>query len=274
MIGIVFVIALCENFGQGEKYNIKTRLLHGSEMTQDANQLLNPDMPGVREHLSNSIFDEDDPNSVINLLPPTNFKEAVLKLKETNGHKFFDSDRTLTKWAEPTEWDMRLRLSFWDEFYFAQRNGTKMNVERACRGVVDKSYITRIIAQPKKLVYILTHPESYTSSLRLIHRRSLQRMKEIIELPMTNKKGEPIPSVINAIIKVTEMADVRLKGAVPQRMQIDSRTMSVNVDNPLDLTKMSIEQLEQLERKMVKRAKELTAPKDGVIEAEEIDASD
>ena len=247
----------------------------GAEMPQVDNQLINPDSHGVREDLSNSLFDEDDPNSVINKLPPTNFRKAVLKLKETDGHRFFDTDRLLYKWAQPNEWDARIRLSFWDEFYFAQRNGKMMNVERMCRGVVDKSYIHKMMLDPRKLVYVLTHPESYTGALRMVHKKGLERMKEIMALPMVDDKGKPIPSVINAILKCTEMADVRLKGAVPQRMQIDSRTMNVNVDvdNPLDLTKMSIEQLEQLERKMVKRAKELSAPREEVIEAEAIDES-
>jgi len=211
----------------------------------------------VVDLLENSIFDETDPKSLINLLSNSSkFRNALMAVKWPRGQWFFQSEKQLRKWAQPSETDERLRISFWDEYAFATRNNRKMNLNRAFHGLVSQEYLEyKLFPDDKKMVFMVTMPENYMLTARHLLNIGMDRFKEILTLPLTDDKGKPDTRVINAIIKVTEIVDQRVKGAVVQRMLVDQRSMNLNVnatpqEASLELSKMSLVELEDLENRL------------------------
>ncbi len=218
------------------------------------------------------LLDEDNPFSLLELCPPP-VREAMEKL-DTKFYKI--SELQLRKLANPSAEIARLRMSFWDEYLRASAEKRKMDVRSITRGVCSHNYFYEVILQNENWVgYITTPPADYQLAIREMLELSWDRIREVLLLPITEKvsvrrtiKNEdgkiemhidlvekPNTSLIAEIRQITNMLDLRVKGAIMQKMQITQKNLNVNMnaDDPnIFLADATMAQLEAMEKKITR----------------------
>jgi hypothetical protein len=173
-----------------------------------------------------------DQQHFLNLLPRF-IQDAVLKLPveylelDERGLKqlvFGDPD------AVPAQTHERLRISLWDEYDRAVRHREKMiDISRAIHGTCTMGFfVNKFIADPTNVAYIIQPPTDYTKSIKEMVQMGMTQLREVMAMPNVNKKGEPNTKLIEAKTKIFQHLEMRLKGAIIQR--IDQRNINVNFD--------------------------------------------
>jgi hypothetical protein len=174
-------------------------------------------------------FDKTDPNSLINMVPES-FQQAMLQVNP----KFLRAgDTTLESWVKPNDTETRLRIAFWDEYFQAKDAGRAMVIPNVYVGICQKEYWYKyLLPRPHKVAWIITPPPEYTISMREIHDIGIRRMREVLQLPIKSKKGEPNTKLIGEMVKIFALIDNRVKGAVIQRLQVDQKTVNLHATIP------------------------------------------
>jgi hypothetical protein len=217
----------------------------------------------VPEDFEQSIFDRENPYSMINKLPEG--WDVYLELAKNEVYRFYtksDVEITNILKGKLSEREHRIRLSLWDEYYRVTDMGfQKMRAITIVRGasttveVFERHYANK----PEVLAYFFTAPSSYIGTMKQILNEGQQRLLDIMRLPLQDENGKINTSVMNAVLKTFQLVDLRLKGSVVQRLQVDQRTFNANVDlSPEQVTNaqiealkgMDLDQLEALERKI------------------------
>jgi hypothetical protein len=96
--------------------------------------------------------------------------------------------------------------------------------------------------------------------MRQILHRGTERLLEIMNLPMINDEGKVDAKVANLVLRAWQLADMRVKGAVTQKVQIEQKSMNLNLnttDNAVhqlrqQVSGMGLEDLEALEKRIEK----------------------
>lgn len=238
-----------------------------------------------------SIFDETEERSLINIVPEE-VRIAMLRLASHHEKLFFKDERVFKKEVDPDAITARIRLSFWDEYTRAQDTKTGMRVQNFVRGACSPDYFYKsILPNDYKLAWIVCPPKDYFLAMRDLLEEGIDQLRDIITLP--HKDGKKInTSLIAQKIKVIQMLDLRVKGAIVQKLQIDQQTKSlnVNVEQPaLGVGEMSLEELQALEEQISKvqrlaapllpetngitetMGRRIQTPKDEAIEVETVD---
>jgi hypothetical protein len=164
--------------------------------------------------------------------------------------------------AKTDERDERFRLCFWDEYQAATAQNRPMSFATICTifGSDTSAWAKYYAKRLDKLAFILHPPKNYVHAMKVILDRGLDKLLDIMEMPIVNKRGEPDVKVITQIIKVFQLVDLRVKGSIIQRVQIQQQNLNVNVDGtsdvprltPEQLNQLSLEQLEALEEKLAR----------------------
>lgn len=121
---------------------------------------------------------------------------------------------------------LRLRKSFWIEFENAYQHNRKMHVLPIYSGIVNENTWYRIVSTPVKLAFVICPPVDYITMLKEAHDAGLNAIREILAAKVLDDDGYLIPKAAEAVIKAYALIDLRLKGAVVQR--IDQRTINYN----------------------------------------------
>lgn len=210
-----------------------------------------------------SFLDETNPGSLINIVPKIMvepIKELAIRAPSYIGL----GEKQLREKIEYTGVDDRLRLTFWDEFHNATMENRRMlssrfiNVHTCTIEVFVREYLRRPGA---KLAFVITPPRKYTLAMRHLLEKGVERIEEIMNLPITKADGTPNTTMISQILKAFALIDLRVKGAIVQKMQIQQQNLNLNADVSAsdtqmlqNLASMSMEDLEKLERKVAKLA--------------------
>jgi hypothetical protein len=185
-------------------------------------------------------FDTENPRSLCNLVP-RKVREAILS-PELPRHYLQMSEPALLLHLEKhlEARDYRIRLAFWDEYNAAVQEDRIMRIDTVITRVTNMAYFYRVFLQNKyKVILMLQPPASYKITVRELLNFSLNRMREIIALPLMDKKGQPNVHLIREMIKIFALADARVQGAVKQTIDINQRSMNVD---------MTLEEAKKLKR--------------------------
>lgn len=218
---------------------------------------------GVPEDFEQSIFDENNPYSMVNKLPE-GWQEFLHSAKEYILKFYTKSDIEITKLIgdKITEKEMRMRLALWDEYYRVSDVGFQrmrsIVILRSASTSMDM-FRKRYAHEPQVLAFLFTAPASYLGSMKQILQEGQQRLLDIMRLPLQDENGKVNTPVLNAVLKTFQLVDLRLKGSVVQRLQVDQRTFNASIDLNADqlnnaqleaLKGMDVAELELLERKI------------------------
>lgn len=173
------------------------------------------------------VFDLDNERSVLRLVT-TALREAILNLPEEYRNK---SEREFYLEYRPGAMENRLRLSFWREYEAAQETMTGINVIKIYAGLCTKEYFyQKAIKNPVILGWMLIPPTGYAVLIEEALGFGVQRLREIMELPLFNSKGEVNVKLCDTIIRATAMLDMRIRGAYVQKSEVRQLNFNMHAD--------------------------------------------
>lgn len=243
---------------------------------------------GVPEEvLANTILDRDNPTSLINMVPDR-LVPILLRVREKLPTLIFQSEACVKHKVKPDERDERLRLAFWDEYSTSTALKKRMSIQTILASVTNwEVWVNHYETDDLKMAWIMTPPRSYAQSMKYILHLGTERLLEIMSLPIVNAQGNVDSKVITQILKAFQLADMRVKGGIVQRVQIDQRSLNVHtgigtedgVNQQKQLEGLSLDELEKLERRITKaqraRDKEIAAlPEAQQLEVLDIQANE
>lgn len=227
--------------------------------------------------LDNTIFDESNPDSLFSLVPDR-IKPVLQRLKPRMARVLYCTEIELKDYIKPDERDNRIRLAFWDEYNHATQVGKRMSLSGFLHGVMSwEVWVNVYEPSDKKMQWVFCAPVSYQVAMRNILHQGTERLMEIMSLPIKDPKTGAIDSkVIVNILKAFQLVDLRVKGAVAQKLHIQQQSVNLNHNvnstqphieggsalNPLQLNTLGLEDLQQLEKRIEKArrdSKRLTA---------------
>lgn len=204
-------------------------------------------------------FDLENPNSLINRVWPE-FVPYVRAVADIYPQHLLDNENKVKAFCSPDERDLRVRLKFWDEYYQSTAQDRVMKLNHVTHGCVSYDTWEHVYLPNRlKLLWVLTQPSTYTCSMRSLLEKGLERLHEIMDMPLMVRKGgrlEPDIRMISQVLKAFQLVDLRVKGSVVQRMQIDQRSLNVNhnVDGSeaakANLGLLSMQQLREMEEQL------------------------
>lgn len=203
-----------------------------------------------------SLYDRECADALINLLP-LRLVPIFERVKKKMPKTLMSDERTIREFCKPDTRDERVRLSFWDEYNASTSIGKRMSLQSILCGAVHwDTWVGVYEPNDTKMCWIFTPPTSYVASMRHILHAGTERLLEIMQLPMLKDDGKVDTRVATLILRAWQLADMRMKGGVMQRVQIEQKSMNVNIDasNSSKVDEMSLEELEAVERR-IERAK-------------------
>lgn len=157
------------------------------------------------------------------LLPP-----KIAKLIEDHlfeHPELFDKDeqelfRHLRKDEEtPNTTDHRLRLKFWMEYDRTMGLGrNEIDLNNVYAGVCSRAlFHDHYLKRPNRVAWMLCPPASYKFKTEEGLEFALEQLREILELCHTTGKGQHDHKLMALKVKIFELLDLRVKGAVMQK---------------------------------------------------------
>lgn len=207
-----------------------------------------------------SLFDESEPRSLVNIIW-THFRPVIERTAKSHPELFDISEARLKKKAKPEPQHTMLRLRFWQEYDIAQNGGRKMMLKDVTRGICSMEFWSRqVCTTPELVAYIITPPPSYLTKMQSMLDISLDGMTEILELPIKDERGKVDTRLIAEKVKIFQLLDLRVKGAIMQKVaihqRIDQRTqITGGKEDPL--SKMDLNDLESLEANIQRVKKQI-----------------
>jgi hypothetical protein len=206
----------------------------------------------------NDLYDETNPTSLINLLP-TRLVPIFRRVRTKLPRMMYYSERELRMYLKPDERDDRLRLSFWDEYNASTASGKRMSMHTIMNGCCGwEVWVSVYEPNNHKMCWIFCPPASYANQMKVILQHGMDRLLEIMQLPLTNKDGSVNTKVATLVLKAWQLADMRVKGGIIQKMQVEQKTLQINSTmeeaKALSVSGMDIHELESLEKR-IERAK-------------------
>ena len=238
----------------------------------------NPDAPDTRDV---DLFNRAEPRALINLVPGA-VADAFLETSQKRTDLLGLDEKTLYRTLRqeectPTPTDNRLRLKFWDEYDRAQATQTGMDMISVFAGICTKDYFYgRYLKAPEKVAWLLNPPASYTIKMEEALSYGVDQLREILDMPLVNSQGRFDVKLAELKAKIVAMLDVRVKGAVVQKVENTNKNMSLNVqtsDRALaeKLVGASMSDLEKRLKELERRERRaLNLPEDGAASDKEV----
>jgi hypothetical protein len=200
-----------------------------------------------------SVEDETNPRSVVCLTSQTPSLYNAIKEHLFTHPEYFEMEyHDLSQKANPSFTLSRLRLSFWNEYENAIQNNRKMSLGKILAGVcTDTVFRKSILDNPLKMAYILSPPKDYMVTVKEALDAGLDNVRAIVGANVFLADGKTLNvKAAEVVLKAVALLDMRVKGAVIQR--IDQRSVNLNVNK--DVTPRSPsglpQSLEELERQL------------------------
>lgn len=204
--------------------------------------------------LQGTIYDPENPDSLINIIPDR-MKPVLLRIKDKMPRVLYCTESELRTYISPDERDERVRLAFWDEYNHSTHLGKKMSLAAFLHGTMSwEAWVTVYEPSDKKMMWVFCPPVSYATAMRNILHRGTERLMEIMNMPIVDENGKTDSKMIVNILRAFQLVDLRVKGAVAQKLHIQQQSMNVNhninQDSPNVVTGQPLEalQLEDLEK--------------------------
>jgi hypothetical protein len=200
---------------------------HKPRVGKSARRTATPHQYGV------DIWSRSNPRSVINIVSAA-VRDSMLQLtaefKDIIEMPEYEVARRCHKHIEAR--DYRIRILFWDEYNCAQDDNRHMINERIFAGASSAGYFwLKLLKNPYKLVWMLTPPAAYEITQRELLQLGLTRMREVLSLPIVDKKGAPNTSLIKQMVSIFALIDNRVQGGVKQTLDINQKSLHVNMDH-------------------------------------------
>lgn len=158
----------------------------------------------------------------------------------------------------------RLKLNFWNEYdEVCKKPYQQMRLSHITGGVCTLSQFRKLTNDKHRLAWLIQVPADYRLSLADIHELSLAQMREIMVMDNYDDKGNVNVKLLDVKFKVAQHVDMRLKGAIVQR--IDQRNLNLNMNSDVkpetakDVA-LSMDEIENRLAELKQKSRSLTVP--------------
>jgi hypothetical protein len=197
-----------------------------------------------------SLFDRENPDSLINCTEGALRKCLEMVEQSKEARRIIRMNERELRELKPSAQDMRLRISFWDEHSRAVESGTTMKLSRIFAGIVaGETFEENYLPSPAKMGMLLNTPPVYKTAAQEILNTGLERLRDIIELPLLNSKGQVQAPVVNAILKAVDMLDKRIHGMALQKIAVHQHSTHGG-GTPIDVPASAQDQVALLEKQI------------------------
>ena len=208
--------------------------------------------------LTGTMYDTENPDSLISIVP-SRVVPVLHRIRPKMPRVLFVTEGELRDYVKPDERDERIRLGFWDEYNHSTASKKKMSLSAFIHGIMSwETWVTVFEPNDKKMMWVFCPPVSYQVAMRNILHKGTERLMEIMSLPIMDSDGKPDSKVIVNILRAFQLVDIRVKGAVTQKLQIQQQTHNINqtINAPgvhmsgMPVETLQLEELEKLERRI------------------------
>lgn len=238
-----------------------------------------PEAPGTAGPMD--VFQRTNERSAINLVAPR-IQAAFIDAQKQAPDLFEMDEGDLFKHLRsnglaPNATDNRLRLAFWLEYDKVQQQVQKsMQMTNVFGGVCSAHFFyAKYLAVPSRIAWLLCPPVHYLIKMEEALDFGIDRLRDILSKnPDDFKKDSDKNKFMELQTKIILMLDIRVKGAVVQRIEQKSMNLNISttdtsvaraaVDNSMEKLQRRLKELKTEERKL------LNMP----VETEEEDASE
>jgi hypothetical protein len=215
------------------------------------------------------MLDKSDPRGLYNLLPKFMQECADLinpdDLEDELALELFPD----TNGQPPNLW-RTLKYAFWDEYDRCQRHeNNQLMVEKFCFGIMPRARFRKEVCKTKLLAWLITPPLTYIQRVKEIHELGLASQTEVMKIKINPDK--PNVKLIEAQIKIFQFADVRLKGAIVQKIQ--QQNLNVNVDGnkqSLPAKQLTLDEIQLEIERLQAQSQALLAPARVQLDAQKL----
>lgn len=203
----------------------------------------------------------EEPNSVYNKVP-----HSIQYFLKTAPANLFESDlKELVKLTANGHWsdlDFKLRASFWSEYEASCSNSRMIKLTNVYRGICSQTMWMKISSDKVRMAYILRPFTEDKITYKELGELGNDKLKELLTMDYRNDEGGIDAKLAAIVLKATEMALNRSKGAVLQVIHNKNLNMNVNTDaKDIKNLPMSLEDIDaelmKLEEKRNKVIKEV-----------------
>lgn len=197
------------------------------------------------EAIDVSLFDESDPTSLVNLAWPT-LSQQLKEWPKDKLHFFMRPEAELRDAAKPDPTLNLVRVRFWEEHLFAVRRKKRMLQMEVLRGVAPREYWGHhVVHNLSRIAFVCTPPIKYVTRVGGLLEMGLERFGKIL---MNDSED---PKVWAIQLKIVEFLHPIVKGPVTQKLQIDQRVLTQNIDTTTDIRQID-QSLHQVQRQLKK----------------------
>ena len=206
----------------------------------------------LQEGAELSRFDFDNPRSMVNLIESDEFRLAIRRALEQAPSLFQMDEPKLEKVRLSTALMNRLRLSFWDEYDRAVFAGEMMQIKNIVARHCDRAHFyDRILKVNWNVAFITLPPRSYELTMRYILDRANRKIEDILNMPLKTPQGKFDYKLAALVLKIQQVADNRVRGAVTQKLQIQQHSTSMNL-TPSDFDRLTLQELDAIDTRVQK----------------------
>lgn len=181
------------------------------------------------------VLNLNNPKSMLNLLPEK-IRERVLEVTVSHPEWFNVPEGKLKSLlrsheSKPYEEDEILRSKLWIEYERTHALGLKqINMAMVTSGVCSRdAFHNWVLRSPARVAWLMCVPVNYRARLSEMLYRSQVALQRILQVdPIEN--GEVNMKLAQLQVKIFELLDLRIHGAVVQKHQIEQKTTTQNLN--------------------------------------------
>lgn len=175
------------------------------------------------------IDDLANPNNVLYLTEKCPTLNEAIKRTILESPDLMVQDYEYHKQQNQTVTTMRIRMSFWHEYETAVVRGANMRMSQIIGGVCTETYFrAKVLTDNKKMAFILCPPTDYVVQVKEALSAGMENLRKIVSAKVVDDDGYLMPKAADMVIKAVQMLDLRIKGAIVQR--IDQRSVNLNMN--------------------------------------------
>jgi len=154
-------------------------------------------------------------HDILQLIP-----EELLRLVKALPVSILEQNEvTLATLVRPTEQKHLIRVQFWNLVEKNKARGTRFTMQELSSGISTPEFLSKCCRDKHFLAWLLIPRVSYDVRVEALLDQGYERLREVLELPFTDEKGQSNTKAIGQVIAVVKMLDMRRHGGYVQKIE-------------------------------------------------------
>jgi len=151
----------------------------------------------------------------------------------------------LEKHASVHDVERKLRAAWAMELERALRTESKLEATNVYKGIVTRQYFEKhVLYNSYKLAYMIKPYPEYEAQLEDMLQMGLDERRKILKRPLVDKEGKFDHKLAALKESITKNLEERRRGTVVQRLQVDQKSMNVNITKDVTETPLQLDAID------------------------------